>query len=184
MNLLAEWKDFYVIVGSAAAVLIGLQFIVMTLIPALELDTTADVSSALSTPTVVHFCSVLLLAAIAAAPWEGYEKTAVVLFVITGIAGLAYMAFVLSRFRRQGDYAPVFEDWMFHIIVPAVAYILLGISAITGLGYERAGLFGIGLAVLALLFTGIHNVWDSIVYLVFVKKNEATTKDDADGENS
>jgi hypothetical protein len=176
MTLLAEWKDFYVIVGSAAAVLIGLQFIVMTLIPALELETAADVSSALSTPTVVHFCSVLLLAAIAAAPWEGYERVAVVLFVITGVAGLAYMAFVLSRFRRQNDYAPVFEDWLFHILVPIVSYVVLAISAFAALGYERAGLFGVALAVLALLFTGIHNVWDSIVYLVFVRKNEVKSE--------
>jgi hypothetical protein len=32
MKLLSEWANFYVIVGSAAGALIGLQFVVVTLI--------------------------------------------------------------------------------------------------------------------------------------------------------
>ena len=32
MNVLAGWENFYVIVGSSAGALIGLQFVVITLI--------------------------------------------------------------------------------------------------------------------------------------------------------
>jgi hypothetical protein len=35
------------------------------------------------------------------------------------------------------------------------------------LSHTREALFGVGAAALLLLFIGIHNAWDSIVYLVF-----------------
>jgi hypothetical protein len=62
MTALAGWENFYVIVGSAAGALIGLQFVVVTLIadsPALRV---AEGVAAFATPTIVHFGVVLLLA--------------------------------------------------------------------------------------------------------------------------
>jgi hypothetical protein len=35
-------------------------------------------------------------------------------------------------------------------------------------------LFGVGAAALLLLFTGIHNAWDSVIYLVLYSKQENT----------
>jgi hypothetical protein len=65
MTALSEWQNFYVIVGSSAGALIGLQFVVLTLIAALPIGRgTAQVGAAFSTPNVVHFGAVLLLAGI------------------------------------------------------------------------------------------------------------------------
>ena len=69
MTELAGWENFYVIVGSSAGALIGLQFVVITLIA--EIPVVRDVeraSSAFATPTIVHFGSVLLLSAVISAP--------------------------------------------------------------------------------------------------------------------
>src|SRR5215813_64539 len=55
-------ENFYVILGSSAGALIGLQFVVMTLIA--EMPTVRDVEragSAFATPTIVHFGVALLL---------------------------------------------------------------------------------------------------------------------------
>src|SRR3954467_3212758 len=72
MTALAEWNNFYVIVGSSAGALIGLQFVVMTLIAGRPTDRVeAQASDAFSTPSVVHFGVVLLLSAIGSAPWDG-----------------------------------------------------------------------------------------------------------------
>jgi hypothetical protein len=71
MTPLAGWENFYVIVGSSAGALIGLQFVVMTLIvnrpiaPGL-----AQAGSAFASPTIVHFGAVLLLSAAQCAPWH------------------------------------------------------------------------------------------------------------------
>ena len=62
MTVLEGWKNFYVIVGSSAGALIGLQFVVITLIatkPIVRVDALAG--GAFATPSVVHFGVVLLL---------------------------------------------------------------------------------------------------------------------------
>jgi hypothetical protein len=65
MMALAGWENFYVIVGSSAGALIGLQFVVITLIADMPItDGGVQASSAFATPTIVHFGAVLLLAAI------------------------------------------------------------------------------------------------------------------------
>ena len=65
MTPLSAWQNFYVIVGSSAGALIGLQFVVLTLIAAMPRRAgTAQAGAAFSTPNVVHFGSVLLLSKI------------------------------------------------------------------------------------------------------------------------
>jgi hypothetical protein len=53
----------------------------------------------------------------------------------------------------------------------AAAYAVLAASAFAALTRMREALFGIGAAALLLLFVGIHNVWDSVVYIVYVKRD-------------
>ena len=68
LSPLAAWESFYVIIGSSAAALTGLQFVVIVL--GAEVNALTDVSGtrAFGTPTVVHFCAVLLISAILSAP--------------------------------------------------------------------------------------------------------------------
>ena len=54
---LTEWNSFYVIVGSSAGALIGLQFVVLTLIAERPRSGTAEAGAAFATPSVVHFRS-------------------------------------------------------------------------------------------------------------------------------
>jgi len=59
MIALTGWENFYVIVGSSAGALIGLQFVVLMLIaerPGLRM---AGAGAAFATPSVVHFGVVL-----------------------------------------------------------------------------------------------------------------------------
>ena len=70
-SLLAVWESFYVIVGSSGAALTGLQFVVIAMIAESRKQSTGREVAAFGTPTVVHFCTVLLVAAILSAPWRG-----------------------------------------------------------------------------------------------------------------
>jgi hypothetical protein len=72
--------SFYVIVGSAAGTLIGLQFVVITLFeqrPALL--RAAKTGSAFATPTIVHFGTALLLSAVLRVPWRSITPAAAIL---------------------------------------------------------------------------------------------------------
>ncbi len=170
MPELTEWESFYVIVGSAAGALIGLQFVVMTLIadmPGTREEALAG--GAFATPSVVHFGAVLLLAAVISAPWREILYVAVHLGVI-GFLGIVYTLVVVRRMQTQRTYRPVAEDWLFHVLLPFIGYGLLGSAAYVAFSQVRLALFLLGGAALLLLFIGIHNAWDAITYHVFVRR--------------
>ena len=172
MNALSGWENFYVIVGSSAGALIGLQFVVITLISNMPITAgTAQAGEAFSTPTIIYFATALLLSAIACAPWHGLGAV-VLLWGALGLAGILYTVMNTRRIRGQNVYEPQFEDWMFHVALPLAAYAALGASAVAARSHARAALFGIAAVSLLLLFIGIHNAWDSVTWHVFVRKRD------------
>ncbi|MGE5624662.1 MAG: hypothetical protein ACM3ZT_03845 [Bacillota bacterium] len=175
MSALTDWDSFYVIVGSAAGALIGLQFVVMTLIAENPPARAAEAGPAFATPTIIHFSAVLLLSALLRMPW-GTIASAAVLWGVMGVAGLVYTFFVTRRMYTQTAYAPVFEDWLFHALLPIGAYAALGISAFDAGAHLRDALFWAGGAALVLLFIGIHNAWDTIAYQVWVIRPKMKTE--------
>ena len=175
MPELNSWDNFYVIVGSAAGALIGLQFVVMTLIAERPSLRVAEAGAAFATPTIIHFSSALLLSALQQVPWPSIAIVAY-LWGIIGFSGLAYTLIVGRRVlgvRRQTIYLPEFEDWLFHVLLPLAAYATLAMSATAARSDTRYALFGVGASALLLLFVGIHNAWDSIAYQVFTRRPDA-----------
>ena len=166
MHALTEWGSFYLIAGPAAGALIGLQFVVLTLIAEHPPKGAAEAGSAFANPTIVHFSAVLLLAALLRVPWHTIIPLTM-LWGLMGLAGLIYVVVVARRMRRQTAYQPVFEDQLFHIWLPALAYLALASSAPAAFINLGDALFGVGAISLILLFTGIHNAWDAIAYHVF-----------------
>ncbi|HXW90027.1 MAG TPA: hypothetical protein VEK33_05735 [Terriglobales bacterium] len=172
MTALAEWANFYVIMGSAAGALIGLQFVVITLIANRPIVADqAQAGGAFGTPTVVHFGAVLLLSGIACAPWRGVASAAA-LWGLMGLGGIVYEIIVVRRMRMQRAYTPQFEDWLFHVLLPFAAYATLAGSAYAMRSRTPTAMFAVGAAALLLLFIGIHNAWDAVTYHVFVDKRD------------
>ena len=163
-SLFTPWESFYVIVGSSGAALTGLQFVVMALVAEAQRKGSSETVSAFGTPTVVHFCMVLATAAILSAPWQSALAPAVIL-ALCGLGGIGYAGIATARARRQKDYKPVLEDWIWHSILPLIAYATLFVGAIALGRRDDAGLFAIGATSLLLLFIGIHNAWDSVAYV-------------------
>ena len=163
-ELLGAWESFYVIVGSSAAALTGLQFVVIALVADIPGLKSADSVNAFGTPTVFHFCACLFVAALLSAPWPALLP--VVLLVLgTGITGVVYTAIVTRRARRQTTYKPVGEDWLWHAILPMIGYALLTIASLLIAAAPVIALFLVGAVTILLIFIGIHNAWDSVAYL-------------------
>ena len=172
MTPLAGWENFYVIAGSSAGALIGLQFVVIALLANGPIRTNQQqAGDAFATPTVVHFCAVLLLAGVQCAPWSGFAPVAVI-WGIMGVCGIAYEIVVARRMRLQTIYIPVSEDWLFHALLPLVAYAAIAASAFLARLNAADALFVTAAAVLLLLFVGIHNAWDAVTYHVFSRRLE------------
>src|SRR6185436_2011098 len=161
---LAAWESFYVIVGSSAAALTGLQFVVIALVAEAGMQSSGREIAAVGTPTVVHFGAALLVSAILSAPWHMLSNAGLAIGA-TGVAGVIYVAIVIRRARRTQGYRPVFEDWLWHVILPLVAYTALVVAAVLLQRSPSPSLFVVAAAALLLLFIGIHNSWDTVTYV-------------------
>ena len=166
MSPLTTWQNFYTIIGTAAATLTGLMFVVVTLIAGVRLrvSSPSEAFATFNTPNVVHFCAALLVAAILSAPWQALWPAGLLLG-LSGLGGMIYVVIVLRRARRQTDYQPVLEDWLFHTILPLVSYTALLVAAMLLPGHAAPALFVIAAGTVLLLFIGIHNAWDNVLYI-------------------
>ncbi len=166
LSPLATWQTFYTIIGSAAATLTGLLFVVATLIAGVRerVSSPSEAFATFNTPNVVHFCLALLVAAILSAPWQALWNAGLLLGLL-GLGGMIYVVIVLRRARRQRDYQPVLEDWLWHTVFPLVSYTALLVAAIVLPGHPAPALFAIAAGTVLLLFIGIHNAWDNVIYI-------------------
>jgi hypothetical protein len=162
---MARWESFYVIIGSSGAALVGIQFLVVTLVANMRRRPPAESVAAFATPTVVHFTGALLISAIMSAPWRSLLSASVAL-AVCGVGGLAYTAVVIRRERRQTFYLPVWQDWLWYAVLPSGVYGSLGVAALFLRGRTADALFVIAADALGMLLIGIHNSWDSVLHLV------------------
>ena len=163
-DTLLQWENFYIIVGSSAGALTGLQFVVMALVADSPTRKDSNTIDTFGTPTVVHFCAVLLVSSLLSAPWPSLSLAALAIG-ICGVAGVIYSLIVVRRARRVTGYQPEMEDWIFHCALPLLAYATLLVAGITLTISHTLALFGVALFTLILLFVGIHNAWDTVTYI-------------------
>ena len=166
LSPLVAWQSFYVLIGSAAATLTGLMFVVITLIAGVQVrvPSPGDGIAVFSTPNVVHFCLALLVAALLSAPWQALWNVSLPLG-LSGLGGMIYVIIVLWRARhRQSNYKPVLEDWLWHTVFPLISYTSILVAALLLPVYPAPALFVNAAATVLLLFIGIHNAWDNVTY--------------------
>lgn len=98
---LHEWESFYVIIGSSAAALTGLTFVVIAVVA----DAGPRAASQLGigtfvTPIIVHFCAALLISAILSAPWHRHIDVQIALGACATV-GLIWTSMVLHGTRDR-----------------------------------------------------------------------------------
>lgn len=167
------WENFYLIVGSSAAALTGLMFVVITLTAENREEDASGAMDAFASPTVLHFCAVLLVAAILTTPGHTTASLSFSLGVC-GAGGVAYSIQVIVRMRRlmrgQRAYTPVRSDLVWHCLLPLIAYMcLLGAAAVVWASAEAA-LYSVAAGALLLLYIGIHNAWDAATWMAVHRK--------------
>jgi hypothetical protein len=161
--MIAQWQNFYVIAGSSAGALTGLQFVVMTLVTQARASTDVRNIHAFGTPTVIHFCTALLLSAVMTAPWQAVTQLGGVL-AACGLLGVGYSIRVFWH-ARLAEYQPDTADWIWYVAAPFLAHLLLVGSGV--LIYFATGwsLVAVAANVLIFLLLGVHNSWDTVTYL-------------------
>lgn len=175
MSLLEGWDNFYVILGSAAAGLMGLTFVIIALLSDRRRAHPSGMSGYI-TPTIVHFGTVFASAAFLSMPHLNMKILSLG-FGVTGTGTLIYTGVIVANIRRfASDYTPVLEDWLWHAILPTAVYGSLLVMAFLIWRQPQQTMYGIAASLTLLLFIGIHNAWDVAVSVTLQRKKEGPNK--------
>jgi hypothetical protein len=170
---LKDWDSFYVIVGSSAGALTGLMFVVMALTQNLRTPAASQGVRSFASPTIVHFTTVLSISAILSMPRHTHTTLGICVLAI-GIGLLSYVAWLIRRTRDGvGSYSPDRSDWMWHFVLPSVAYLALIVAGASVWASASRALDVVAGSVLLLLIIGIHNAWDSAVYMIITRPQDS-----------
>jgi hypothetical protein len=159
------WDEFYFMIGSSAAALIGLLFIVATLSAGRDRSTVETGSKLFTTPLVCHLGAVLVLSAAALVP----SITPIAYALAGGAISLfgagfgVWIAIGIVRFPYEGK-VDWFDVWWYGII-PGIIYVFLGCAAAAIAAHAPWSQIALAIALMALLLTTIHNAWDLVTYL-------------------
>jgi hypothetical protein len=164
-DLIEDWHDFDLLVGTAAATLVGLMFVAASIGASIYTEKNRPGMQAFISPTVVHFTSVLVLALLALVPTHEW-LTLAGLLALVGVAGGVYSANLWMQLfvRRRFDVDIV--DRLFYAALPSLGYLLLLLAAFFLLRQSEAGLDLLAAAQITLLLAGIRNAWDMMMWIV------------------
>lgn len=159
------WDDFYLLIGSAAAALIGLLFVVATLSTGNDRRTAEKGQRLYMTPIVFHLAVIVVLSAMAMAP----TLQPVGFGLITGIAvaaglGQAMRSINGIRNAELGE-PPHWTDVWFYGVGPGVVYLALAAASVVVLLDRHDAENWIATITVVLLLLSIRNAWDLVTFL-------------------
>lgn len=159
------WGEFYLLAGSAAAVLIGLIFVVVTLMQDRSRSSVLSGSKLYMGPVVLHVSFVLALSAAALLPGISSHSMGFVTAVVA-VWGLArgLMSIVGIRGLTGAD-TPHWTDVWFYGVIPTVIYLLLGAVSAGFWADKGWAPYGVATIVTASLLVTIRNEWDLVTWL-------------------
>ena len=165
---LHAWHEFYLLVGSAAAALTGLMFVVVSISPGTIASRPQAGIRAFVSPTIVFYATVLVASAVMMAP-HAAPRLIAFLLGLGGIAGLLYMAWIDGH--RQWRKAKLgLDDWFWYLGFPALGYLLLVAGGIALWMRSENGLRLVASASVLLLVVGIRNGWDLAIWMAQNRK--------------
>jgi hypothetical protein len=161
------WENFYFMVGSAAAGLIGLLFVVETLTSSVDRSVSLKGAKLYLTPTVLHFSIVFTLSAVSVAPGLSAHVSAVLVggAAVVGLLSAVRASIGLRRGIPGLTEAPHWSDFWLYGVAPSVFYLPL-VAATIGIWLQASWApFAAAGSLLAILLLGIRNAWDLVTWM-------------------
>lgn len=164
-DLLHEWHDFYVLLGTASATLVGLMFVAASIGATVFNEDHRGALEAFITPTVVHFAAVLFACLLITMPTHAWE-TISSLLAVGGLAGVVYGGRVLVQLIIRHRFNVEVIDRLFYALIPMASYLLALAAAVLGFLHIAASAYVMAAALLVLLFAGLRNAWDMMLWIM------------------
>jgi hypothetical protein len=159
-ELLHSWHDFYTLIGTAAATLIGLMFVAASIASSYLTERNKAGMQAFFTPTVAHFAAVLFICIVLSAPMTSWTALGALLLGV-GAVGLSYSTLVWTRMGRRGLTATIdLSDRLWYALAPLACHVLIVVSVTMLLVGGERGLLVLASGSVFLLLAGVRNAWD------------------------
>jgi len=157
------WGEFYLLVGSAAAVLIGLIFVVISLMQDRSRSAVLTGSKLYMGPIVLSVSFVLVLSAAALTPH--IHRNSVVLIVgAVALWGLGRGLLSIAGIHRLKEEVHWTDIW-FYGVIPSLLYVLIGLVALEFRIEAEWANKGLAVAITGLLLLAVRNEWDLITWI-------------------
>jgi hypothetical protein len=154
------WHDFFVLLGTGAATLVGAMFVVASIGSSFLTEKSEPQIRAFMTPTVIHLSTVLLGCLLAMVPSLDWPAASIV-FGLVGLAGFLYSA--RTALRVAGNQA-LLVDRLWYGIIPTIGYAVILAAALLMSLRAQNGLETLAVGLVLLVVASIRNSWDLIVF--------------------
>ena len=160
------WSDYFVLLGTAAAGLIGLLFVVVTLTTSIDRSRALRAGGIYMTPIAIHFGVVLSISAITLVPRLTPPQIAalIALFAVLGFSGAMRTCFGILDFHKSAD-PPHWSDFWGYGAAPAAAYVVLEAAAYGVWRGADWAVYLLAAVLLVLMLVAIRNAWDLLTWM-------------------
>jgi hypothetical protein len=174
VQMLHEWQNFYFMVGTASATLIGLMFVAVSLGADLPAATDANGITTFVTPMLIHFGSVVLISAMMLIPTFRLVSLGITLLGI-GIVFTLYSLWIGRQFRlHPGRDNFSKSDWKWYVYFPIIGDVLVIVMAVWLLTGSTDAMNLMPVALVALLIVSVRNTWDLMLWIAQSRQKSTT----------
>jgi len=162
--MLSTWHEFYILLGTAAAALVALLFVAVSIATSVL---TAEPESRRNTrtymsPIVVHYANILFLSLTALIPTQTWQSFGLVIG-LASIGNVIYAIVITVKVHRN-SYSDLADRFCYGAI-PVLCYASGLVVAPLLLRQNTGGLDILAGAALLLLVINIRNAWDLMISL-------------------
>jgi len=166
----AAWQNFYLLVGTAAATLVGLMFVAVTFGSSVVTPESLVYARSFLDPTYAHFVQVLVTACLLTIPTMNAPLLGAALIFISVFRGARLFQIYAHMRQAQRLHNDLdLMDWLIGIALPLTCYVLLagtGAAFIARLSFAFSTL---ALVTIAALMNGVHGAWELLVWMAVVR---------------
>jgi len=167
------WQNFYILVGTAAATLIGLMFVAITFGASMMGKVeNPETTRAFVDPTLTHFVQVLVTSCLMlvpsiSSPVLGALLGAIAIFRV----GALWRVFKHMRAAHERHNDLELSDWIQGIGVPLVMHVLLVACAVL---FVMGGspLVLVAIVTIIVLLNGVYGAWELVVWIALTRSQK------------
>jgi hypothetical protein len=171
-DVLKNWHEFYLLIGTAAATLIALLFVAASIGAGVMAPERASATRIYMSPVIFHFSSTLLISLIVLVPSRPREIHAL-LVALNALVGAAASIVICTRVFLGSRVASE-VDWIDRVaygVSPTLAYVGALVAGVLLFINSTLAPDLLAAAVLVLLISNIRNAWDITLVMARRRSN-------------